>query len=124
MSATGLITIAFSRPVFYEIKRTLADVEYTTEEMQKISEGIIANLITENDWEGSQETPSIASVRVTEAREAEIDILVDYINPESVSKDPVIPDYVSIKFDAKVFKDEETIFEIGNGEPLLIKVPR
>ena len=57
-------------------------------------------------------------------KETEIDILIDYINPESVSKDPVIPDYVSIKFDAKVFKDFETIFEIESGEPLLIELPR
>ena len=49
VSETGLITIAFSRPVFYELNRILADIDYTTEEKDIIAEGVIVDFITEND---------------------------------------------------------------------------
>ena len=66
----------------------------------------------------------IVSVKLKSLTERLIEIELKHSIPAAVSKDPRSKDRVSVKFDERVFYDLFSYFEINDGEPIIVELPR
>ena len=73
--------------------------------------------------EGS-EVPELATVRVIEATQTAIDLVLTYTIPAAVSKSPTDADLIEISFNESYFADPFLSVEVNSGESLIITLPR
>ena len=74
--------------------------------------------------EGEGEVPAIVEKTVIRATSTEIEFKMTYSIPLAVSRNPQDPDLVSFKFREDVFSDPLSDYQINNGRPLIVSLPR
>ena len=84
------------------------------------------NYISEigEDLEDESQKADIASVTIPELTDTLIQLKVSYSNPMAVSQESTVPDVIEITFDPAVFYDPNSDFQINDGEPMIVKLPR
>ena len=70
------------------------------------------------------EISDILSMKVNKLTRRLIEIELEHSIPPAVSKDPNEKDSVSIRFDALIYYDQFSNFEINDGELIIVELPR
>ena len=94
------------------------DVTYTAEEREQIANIIVIKYESESgdgDESNPEEISVISKVEVTKATSTLLEFKLTHSVPLAVSRDPSIPDSLSISFDKKYFSDPLTEFEVNEG---------
>ena len=135
VETNGVIQLAFSRIIHFNFDpawlqsgdetgvRRLEDEGFTEEEKDFLVQHIQVDFY-ERDAEDLTEVSDIVSVKLNTLTERSIEIELKYSIPAAVSKDPRSKDRVSVKFDERVFDDPFSYFEINDGEPIIVELPR
>lgn len=74
------------------------------------------------DAEDGAEKSEIAQKEVVTATDRLLELRLVHSNPAAVSREG--SDRISIKFDKSIWSDPDTDFEVNEGKPLIIKLPR
>ena len=139
VETNGIIQLAFSRDIHFNFDpiwlqageetsagrhaRRLEDEGFTEEEKDFLLQHIQVDFY-ERDAEDLTEVSDIVSVKLNSLTERLIEIELKHSIPAAVSKDPRSKDRVSVKFDERVFYDLFSYFEINDGEPIIVELPR
>ena len=121
----GTVKMDFSRPITINSteRRNLAssDEQLSDREIEEIKSAIIVKFLSSNEQADATE---ITEVNIISATLTELEFSVTYSETVAISQFEADPCILEVYFDSSIISDSDSEFELNDGEPMVIKLPR